>query len=135
MGEINNPGVFPYSENLSVSDLILLAGGFKENASSSRIEINRRLSVNKLNDNNITEILTFDLNKNINKSSLTIKPFDQVIVRKNPNFYVQQYARVEGEVMYPGKYAISSKNERISDLINRSGGFKNMAYLKGCNTH
>ena len=131
MGEINNPGVFPYSENLSVSDLILLAGGFKENASSSRIEINRRLSVNKLNDNNITEILTFDLNKNINKSSLTIKPFDQVIVRKNPNFYVQQYARVEGEVMYPGKYAISSKNERISDLINRSGGFKNMAYLKG----
>ena len=131
MGEINNPGVFPYSENLSVSDLILLAGGFKENASSSRIEINRRLSVNKLNDNNITEILTFDLNKNINKSFLTIKPFDQVIVRKNPNFYVQQYARVEGEVMYPGKYAISSKNERISDLINRSGGFKNMAYLKG----
>ena len=131
MGEINNPGVFPYSENLSVSDLILLAGGFKENASSSRIEINRRLSVNKLNDNNITEILTFDLNKNINKGLLTIKPFDQVIVRKNPNFYVQQYARVEGEVMYPGKYAISSKNERISDLINRSGGFKNMAYLKG----
>ena len=131
MGEVNNPGVFPYSENLSVSDLILLAGGFKENASSSRIEINRRLSVNKLNDNNITEILTFDLNKNINKGLLTIKPFDQVIVRKNPNFYVQQYARVEGEVMYPGKYAISSKNERISDLINRSGGFKNMAYLKG----
>ena len=73
MGEINNPGVFPYSENLSVSDLILLAGGFKENASSSRIEINRRLSVNKLNDNNITEILTFDLNKNAltNANSIT----------------------------------------------------------------
>ena len=131
-GEVNNPGVYPYSENISVSDLILLAGGFKENASSSRIEINRRLSVNELNNNNnITEILTFDLNENINKSSVTVKPFDQVIVRKNPNFYVQQYARVEGEVMYPGKYAISSKNERISDLINRSGGFKNMAYLKG----
>ena len=130
-GEINNPGVYPYSENISVSDLILLAGGFKENASSSRIEINRRLSVNELNNNNITEILTFDLNENINKSSVTVKPFDQVIVRKNPNFYVQKYARVEGEVMYPGKYAISSKNERISDLINRSGGFKNMAYLKG----
>jgi hypothetical protein len=75
MGEINNPGVFPYSENLSVSDLILLAGGFKENASSSRIEINRRLSVNKLNDNNITEILTFDLNKNINKSFINYKTF------------------------------------------------------------
>ena len=131
-GEINNPGIFPYSQNLSVYDLILLAGGLKENASESRIEINRRLSTNQeLKENNITEILTFDLKQNLNKSSITIKPFDQVIVRKNPNFYVQQYARVEGEVMYPGKYAISSKNERISDLIERSGGFKNMAYLKG----
>ena len=131
-GEINNPGVFPYSENITLSDLILLAGGFKENASSSRIEINRRLSSNEeLNENNITEILTFDLGKNFNNSSIAIKPYDQVIVRKNPNFYVQQYARVEGEIMYPGKYAISSKNERISDLLERSGGFKNMAYLKG----
>ena len=131
-GEINNPGVFPYSENLSVSDLILLAGGFKENASESRIEINRRLSSDeKLNENNITEILTFDFNQNLKESPIIIKPFDQIIIRKNPNFYVQQYARVEGEVMYPGKYAISSKNERISDLMNRSGGFKNMAYLKG----
>jgi len=130
-GEINNPGIFPYSENISLHDLILLAGGFLENASSSRIEINRRLSLNKSNENNITEILIFDLNENLDNTSIIIKPFDQVIVRKNPNFYVQQYARVEGEVMYPGKYAISSKNERISDLINRSGGFKNMAYLKG----
>ena len=131
-GEINNPGVFPYSENITLSDLILLAGGLKQNASFSRIEINRRLSYSdEFNENNITEILTFDMAKNINNSSIAIKPYDQVIVRKNPNFYVQKYVRVEGEVMFPGKYAISSKNERISDLIKRSGGFKNMAYLKG----
>ena len=130
-GQVNNPGIFPFSKNITLSDLILLAGGFKENATSNRIEINRRLSSNELNENNISEILTFDLDKNLNNNSIIIKPFDQIIVRKNPNFYTQQYARVEGEVMYPGKYAISSKNERISDLINRSGGFKNMAYLKG----
>ena len=130
-GQVNNPGIFPFSKNITLSDLILLAGGFKENATSNRIEINRRLSSNESNENNISEILTFDLNKNLNNSSIIIEPFDQIIVRKNPNFYTQQYARVEGEVMYPGKYAISSKNERISDLINRSGGFKNMAYLKG----
>jgi len=130
-GQVNNPGIFPFSKNISLSDLILLAGGFKENATQNRIEINRRLSSKELNENNISEILTFDLDKNLNNNSIIIQPFDQIIVRKNPNFYTQQYARVEGEVMYPGKYAISSKNERISDLINRSGGFKNMAYLKG----
>ena len=130
-GQVNNPGIFPFSKNITLSDLILLAGGFKENATSNRIEINRRLSSNDLNENNISEILIFDLDKNLNNNSTIIEPFDQIIVRKNPNFYTQQYTRVEGEVMYPGKYAISSKNERISDLINRSGGFKNMAYLKG----
>jgi protein involved in polysaccharide export with SLBB domain len=130
-GQVNNPGIFPFSKNISLSDLILLAGGFKENATQNRIEINRRLSSKELNENNISEILIFDLDKNLNNNSIIIEPFDQIIVRKNPNFYTQQYARVEGEVMYPGKYAISSKNERISDLINRSGGFKNMAYLKG----
>ncbi|MDC0377873.1 SLBB domain-containing protein [Flavobacteriaceae bacterium] len=132
-GQVNNPGIFPFSKNITLSDLILLAGGFKENATSNRIEINRRLSSNELNENNISEILTFDLNRNLNNNNnpIIIEPFDQIIVRKNPNFYTQQYARVEGEVMYPGKYAISSKNERISDLINRSGGFKNKAYLKG----
>jgi protein involved in polysaccharide export with SLBB domain len=130
-GQVNNPGIFPFSKNISLSDLILLAGGFKENATQNRIEINRRLSSNELNENNISEILIFDIDKNLNNNSIIIEPFDQIIVRKNPNFYTQKYARVEGEVMYPGKYAISSKNERISDLINRSGGFKNMAYLKG----
>ena len=130
-GQVNNPGIFPFSKNITLSDLILLAGGFKENATSNRIEINRRLSSNESNENNISEILTFNLDKNLNNNLIIIEPFDQIIVRKNPNFYTQQYARVEGEVMYPGKYAISSKNERISDLINRSGGFKNMAYLKG----
>ena len=130
-GEVNNPGIFPFSENITLSDLILLAGSFKENASSSRIEINRRITSDKTNENNISEILTFDLNKNLDESTISIKPFDQIIVRKNPNFYTQQYIRIEGQVMYPGEYAISSKNERISDLINRSGGFKNMAYLKG----
>jgi protein involved in polysaccharide export with SLBB domain len=130
-GEVNNPGIFPFSKNITLSDLILLAGGFKENASASRVEINRRISLNKSNKNNITEILIQDLDTNFDESSIKINPFDQIIVRKNPNFYMQQYTRVEGEVMYPGKYAISSKNERISDLIKRSGGVKNEAYLKG----
>ena len=63
-GQVNNPGIFPFSKNITLSDLILLAGGFKENASSNRIEINRRLASNELNENNISEILIFDLNKN-----------------------------------------------------------------------
>ena len=134
-GEVNNPGIFPFSDNLSLQDIILLAGGFNDNATAKRIEINRMLSIEESNENKISEILTLDLSMDLNDltngKSFEIKPFDQIIIRKNPNFYVQQYASIEGEVMYPGKYAISSKNERISEFLERAGGLKSMAYLKG----
>tara|TARA_B100000963_G_scaffold358793_1_gene384325 strand:- start:13706 stop:16228 length:2523 start_codon:yes stop_codon:yes gene_type:complete len=133
-GEVNNPGIFPYSKNLSISDMIILAGGFNDNATGKRVEVNRRITNQDSNDNKITEILMFDLNTDLGKSSnksYKINPFDQIIVRKNPNFYTQQYARVEGEIMYPGRYAISSKSERISDLLKRAGGLKSFAYKKG----
>ena len=134
-GEVNSPGIFPYSKNISLQDIILLAGGFNDNATGKRVEINRMLSDEESNENKISEILIFDLNKNLNdltdSMGFEIMPFDQIIIRKNPNFYVQQYARIEGEVKYPGKYAISSKNERISDFLERAGGIKNMAYSKG----
>ena len=42
-----------------------------------------------------------------------------------------KFARIEGEVNYPGKYAISSKKERISDLIKRAGGPNEYAYYEG----
>ncbi|MFL2665784.1 MAG: SLBB domain-containing protein, partial [Flavobacteriaceae bacterium] len=133
-GEVNSPGIFPYSKNLSLSDMILLAGGFNDNATGKRVEINRRNSNQDSNDDKISEILTFDLNKDLkglSNNTFKINPFDQIIIRKNPNFYIQQYARLEGEIMYPGKYAISSKSERISDLLKRAGGLKSFAYKKG----
>ena len=133
-GEVNSPGIFPYSKNLSLSDMILLADGFSDNATSKRVEINRRISNQDSNDDKISEILTFDLNKDLkglSNNTFKVNPFDQIIIRKNPNFYIQQYARVEGEIMYPGKYAISSKSERISNLLKRAGGLKNFAYKKG----
>jgi protein involved in polysaccharide export with SLBB domain len=54
-----------------------------------------------------------------------------VLLRRNPGFRVEQLVRVEGEVLYPGEYAISSSNERISDLLQRAGGFTRFAYPKG----
>ena len=65
------------------------------------------------------------------ESNFGLEPFDNVIIRKNPEIDIKRFARIEGEVKYPGEYAISSKKERISDLINRSGGPNEYAYYKG----
>ena len=127
-GEVNLPGTYPFSNNLEIDELILLAGGLSNDANSSRIEISRVIKSNEINSNSLAEIFEYDLEKSLD---FKIQPYDQIIVRKNPNSYSQKFITIEGEVAYPGNYALSSKNERISDIIKRAGGFKNMAFLQG----
>ena len=127
-GQISKPGVYPFSDKLGVDELILLAGGLTNNADSSRIEISRIYKSKNLNSNKISEVYYYDLDDD---DKFQIEPYDHIVVRKNLNSNSQKYINIEGEVAYPGKYAISLKNERISDVIRRAGGFKNLAFLKG----
>ncbi len=128
-GEINKPGVYPFSKNLNLEDIILLAGGVRKNATLNSIEISRlNSSKNSLNTSEVFYININDLNSD---SNFELKPFDNIIIRKDPNIEYLKFARIEGEVNYPGKYAISSKKERISDLLKRAGGPNEYAYYKG----
>ena len=127
-GEISKPGIYPYSNNLTLNDLILLAGGIRKNATLASIEISR---ANKSDENQTAQIFNLSLSDLKSESNFDLEPFDNVIIRKNPEIDIKRFARIEGEVKYPGEYAISSKKERISDLINRSGGPNEYAYYKG----
>ena len=127
-GEINKPGVYPFSSNLTLNDLILLAGGVRKNATLAGIEISR---INKSDDSESAQIFKLSLDDLESELNFNLEPFDNIIIRKNPDIDIKRFARVEGEVKYPGEYAISSKKERISDLINRSGGPNEYAYYKG----
>ena len=127
-GEISKPGIYPYSNNLTLNDLILLAGGVRKNATLASIEVSR---ANKSDENQTAQIFNLSLSDLKSESNFDLEPFDNVIIRKNPEIDIKRFARIEGEVKYPGEYAISSKKERISDLINRSGGPNEYAYFKG----
>ena len=127
-GEISKPGIYPYSNNLTLNDLILLAGGVRKNATLASIEVSR---ANKFDENQTAQIFNLNLSDLKSESNFDLEPFDNVIIRKNPEIDIKRFARIEGEVKYPGEYAISSKKERISDLINRSGGPNEYAYYKG----
>ena len=129
-GEVNTPGIFPYSENLSLNDLIILAGGLRRNATLQNIEISRLKATGNNDFDKNAELINIDLN-NLEEESIKLKPFDNIIVRKDPSIEQMTYAYIEGEVKYPGKYLISSKKERISNLLNRAGGLKEFAYQKG----
>lgn len=136
-GEIGSPGVYEYSENMNVEDLIIQAGGLLEGASTSNIEISRRVQNDTLTskDNKLADIIIFPISKSLelndSASNFILKPFDQVFIRKSPSYTPQMIVSIEGEVNFPGRYAIKSRTERISDLLIRSGGITKEAYLNG----
>jgi protein involved in polysaccharide export with SLBB domain len=132
-GEVNKPGTFPYGEQMTVGDLVLKAGGFKESATSSRIEIARRVKDDV--SGKLAEIVILEIDRDLRisgqKADEVLRPFDHIIVRRSPGFQRAQLVRVEGEAVYPGEFAIADANERISDLLNRAGGLNQYAYPKG----
>lgn len=132
-GEVNRPGSFAFAEKMSVSDLVFRAGGLKESATSSQIEIARRVKDDV--SGKLAEIIHMDIDKDLKvlgeDSNFVLTPFDHVIVRRSPGFQRGRFVSVEGEVLFPGEFAIAHANERISDLLKRSGGLNQFAYPKG----
>ncbi|MES2654550.1 MAG: SLBB domain-containing protein [Bacteroidota bacterium] len=135
-GLVIKPGVFPYAENMRIEDLIIAAGGFKEAASIKRIEVARRkFDVDRTKANSeISVIKQFDLDKDLKDNpnlKFELLPFDNVTVFMLPGYVAQKNVSIDGEVLYPGTYSLEKNNERISDLIKRSGGVTATAYPDG----
>jgi protein involved in polysaccharide export with SLBB domain len=130
-GEVKNAGTYPYSKGMTVEDLIILAGGLRESASSKDIEIARRSQ-----DSNVgtfSELIPVNINVDltIQENPITLSPYDNVIIRRKPNFTLDKLVQVEGQVYSPGIFAVTTAEERVSDLIKRAGGLTDYAYAKG----
>lgn len=135
-GEVINPGTYLFSEGMTVEDLIVIAGGLKEAAATTKVEIARRIKepMSQTSSNVLGRSYTIDLKDGLAKAgnlSFILEPFDQVYVRRSPSYREQANVTIDGEVLFGGVYALQSKNERLSNLIERAGGVTNDAYLKG----
>ena len=134
-GEVYNPGQFPYAEHLTVEDLIIMAGGLKESASLLNVEVSRRIvNPNGYKDSEQrAEIFNIDLKNGLNPHEQTgfqLKPFDEIYVRKSPEYSEQREVWVSGEVLFEGRYVLENQNERLSDIIKRTGGFTSKASIR-----
>lgn len=134
-GEVRKTGIYQFAENMSLKDLILLAGGFTDAAIPQRIEVARRIKKDTFNiaDIQIAEVMDVSSLNDLQQRGADIKlqPYDAVIVRRNPGFMPQINVSVEGEVVFPGSYVLVNKNDRISNLIKRAGGLTLQAYEQG----
>jgi polysaccharide export outer membrane protein len=135
-GAVNKPGVFEYADSMSIASLIVMAGGFSDGATATRIEIARRVrkDTTDLPANQNVRLFQFELNEQLRLSEaearFVLSPFDQVYVRTSPRYESQKSVIITGEVPYPGSYPIRDKSERITELIARAGGLRPEAYLK-----
>jgi protein involved in polysaccharide export with SLBB domain len=141
-GALNNPDAeagieIPFVRNMTIEDVLVKVGGLSESASLTRVEVVRRKrNVDPTSTNaQISDTYLFDINPNLKVEQTGTKfvlfPFDEIFIRKSPNYIKQTFVEIQGEVIFPSKYGIKSKTEKISDIIVRSGGLTPQAYLEG----
>ncbi len=135
-GEVVYPGVYQYADNETLEDFVLQAGGLTETASLHNVLVSRRIvDPNALkSDSVLAQTFNFSLKDGFvieGEQSFRLQPFDEVYVRRSPNYFEQQNVTVDGEVQFQGTYTLIKKNERLSDLFRRAGGATDLGYIEG----
>lgn len=135
-GEVAYPGIYKYADNETIEDLILQAGGPTEAASLVKVDVARRITDPNATEagDQISQTFSFKINPDFtitDHPDFTLQPFDEVYVRRSPNYSEQQNITIEGEVQFEGIYALASSNQRLSDVIKQAGGLTGKAYSQG----
>ena len=145
-GIVRKPGTYNLKREMTLTDLILEAGGLNDNVYRYKVEVAR---INPLNKNmeEYAEVISFNMDEKFSLSissdegsiepfsnvygDFLLNPYDLVWVRPDPYFTSQKQVTITGEVLYPGQYSILTSNEKITDIINRAGGLRPNAYSFG----
>lgn len=143
-GLVKKPGDYAMSEGMTVEDLVLMAGGLTPDAFRVEAVVGRTARKAASGDNaaaetaeaapNYTTLITAlpqDFAAISREKQTPLEVFDKVVIRHIAGWEPQDTATILGEVQYPGTYTLDSKEERISTLIKKAGGFKKEAFPGG----
>lgn len=135
-GYVAKPDMYVYTENTTLEDLILQAGGLLEAASTVQVDLSRRIKDPQgyTASGDLSEIFTFAVKDGLvidGKPNFILKPYDDVVVRRSPSYQEQRKVVIRGEVAFEGEYTLRKKNERLSDLVIRANGITPDAYPQG----
>ncbi|MBI3586879.1 MAG: SLBB domain-containing protein [Ignavibacteriales bacterium] len=147
-GHVKKPGIYILRDRMSLADFILQAGGYTEDVDLLQAEISRvrpdglhgdsLAIIHHLKLSNDFVITSANENLSPTKSLRNMSPDqfilhhrDQVFIRPNPDYKLQQNVTIEGDFTYPGVYAIKQRGEHISEILERAGGPTKTTYLDG----
>lgn len=135
-GMVKNPGEYPFAENTTIEDFIIMAGGLLDGASTSRVDVTRRKkdADGMAATSDIGVLYSFSLEKGLaddGNRDFVMEPYDEVTIHQSPSYNVQRHFSVSGEVNFPGTYSLTSREEHVSDLLIKAGGITPFAYKPG----
>lgn len=139
-GEVRKNGEYAFADNMTMQNLIDLAGGLEFISAGTQIEIVRNLQLENgyysfVKPFVIFTAVTDNLSLEEGIKNLELQPFDKVFIRRNPNFIPLKLVYIDGAVVYPGYYALQGENEKLNSLIKRAGGFRPDAQISGMSIH
>ena len=134
-GSVKVSGRYPYNEGMTLRDLVLAAGGLVEGAWIREAEI-ARIPVS-FGGGVTAQTVRVPLDSSYLAQSpngvtstsreVTLQPYDNVLIMQQPDFSLPRSVVITGEVRYPGRYALRTKSERLSDIVQRAGGLSGEA--------
>jgi len=130
-GDVHKPGAYPFAENMTVRDLVFTAGNVQESVYLDDAEIasmtvdGGKIAKVSMKNFNLRKALDGDPEHNIK-----LKPYDRVMIKRITDWRREEFVTIGGEVKFPGRYAVR-KDEKMSSLIERAGGYTADAYLRG----
>jgi polysaccharide export outer membrane protein len=134
-GNVRSPGTYELLDGMTLADLLMRAGGFTDDADPQRAEV-ARISPRALASATVlAETLEVALDRDLARATaareFVLQPHDAVFLRRDPNYVEPTFVTLEGEVRYPGTYALLRRDERVADLVRRAGGLTEFAYAEG----
>jgi len=118
-GEVNKPGSYLLTKNMTIEDLIIKAGGLTRMAYPKIASLQR---FDKLLTVNLFSVMNSD-------KSVALKDKDRVYIYNWENFEPLRTVQIVGGVNEPGKYQYST-DMMLKDLIFLAGNLTDKAYLK-----
>lgn len=125
-GYVRKPGSYTFRQGMTIQDLVAMAGGFSTAAASHRIEISRILKdAGDMVANQLVKTYTVQLDSALytkDTAAFKLEPLDYIYVPRLVNYRAIGNVSVNGEVLFPGDYAIQKRDETAKDIIARAGG-------------
>ena len=131
-GAVKYPGIYRRYQNMTLTDLIILAGGLTDSATTKDIEITR-MDTTKPTIFASKFLISLPENywDNSGQKAFYLDDYDRVLIKQDPLKVFNEIVSISGEVKFPGSYSLLYEGEKIYDLIKRAGKFKSTAYTDG----